>query len=56
MILAINSLLESNHLSLPNDVLLVKFLFYGHETLSVEDSIAVLTATLNYMDKSARFD
>ena len=45
MFLAINPLLESNHLSLPNDVLLVKFLLYGHETLSVQDNTAMLTAT-----------
>ena len=54
--LVINSLLESNRLSLHNDVMLVKFLLYGHETLSVEDNRAVLTATLNYIHKSARFD
>ena len=55
MFLPINPLLESNHLSFHNDVLLDKFLLYGHETL-VEDNTAVLTATLNYIDKSARFD
>ena len=30
--------------------------FMVHETLSMEDNRAVLTATLNYIDKTARFD
>ena len=49
-------ILEANDLDLPNDGSLVKFLLYGHETLSAEQNTAVLTATVNYIHKSTRFD
>ena len=51
----INPILESNDLNLPNDRLLVNFLLYGHDTLSVELNTAVLTA-VNCIHKSTRFD
>ena len=52
----INPILQCNDLNLPNDGSLVKFLLYGHETLSAELNTAVLTATVNYIHKSTRFD
>ena len=52
LFLAINPpLLEANGLSLPNDNLLIQFLLYDDETFSVEENTAVLTATLDYIDK-----
>ena len=56
LFLAISPLLEANGLSFPNDNLLVKFLHSGDETFSVEDNTTVLTAALDYIDKSIRFD
>ena len=53
LFLAISPLLEANGLRLPIDNLLVKFLLYGDETFSVEDNT---TETLDYIDKSTRFD
>lgn len=56
MFQVINPILESNGLCLPNGEVLVKLLLYGHETLSIADNTAVLTATLKYIDKSSRFN
>ena len=52
----INPIVLSNNLRLPNDNLFVKFLLYGHDTLSVGDNTAVLKATLRYIHESTRFD
>ena len=56
MFRVINPILESNGLHLRNDDMLVILLLYGHDTLSVVDNTAVLTASLNYFHKSTRFD
>ena len=52
----INPILESNGLHLPNGGLLMQRLLYGHKTFSVEDNSTVLSATLNYIQNSTRFD
>ena len=51
----INPILVSNGLHLPNDML-VKFLLYGDNTISIDDNKAVLAATLKFILKSTRFD
>ena len=56
MFQVINPILLSNGLRLPNDDLFVKFLLYGHDTLSVDDNTVVLKATLKYIHESTRFD
>ena len=56
MFQVINPILQCNDLNLPNASSHVKFLLYGHETLSAELNTAVLTATVNYIQKSTRFD
>ena len=56
MFQVINPILQCNDLNLLNDGSLVKFLLYGHETLSAELNTAVLTVTVNYIHKSTRFD
>ena len=52
----INPILETKHLELPKHGSLVHFLLYGHANLSVELNTAVLTATITYIHRSARFD
>ena len=56
MFQVINPILHCNDFNLPNDASLVNFLLYGHETLSAEVNTAVLTAIVNYIHKSTRFD
>ena len=56
MFQVINPILQCNDLNLLNDGSLVNFLLYGHETLSTKLNTAVLTATVNYIHKSTRFD
>ena len=56
MLLIINPILAWNDLHLPNDDMLVKFLLYGHESLSFHVNKAVINATLKYIHQSSRFD
>ena len=56
MFLVVNSILEINGLQLTNNNQIVNVLLYGHETLSEANNIAVLSATLMFIDKAARFD
>ena len=51
----INPILISNGLHVPNNML-VKFLLYGDNSISIDDNKAVLTATLKFILKSTRFD
>ena len=56
MFQVLNPILLCNDLKLWNDGSLVNFLLYGHETLSAELNTTVITATVNYIHKSTRFD
>ena len=42
-------------LDMQNDNMLVKFLLYGNDTLSIEENKAVLSATLKFIHQSNRF-
>ena len=52
----INPILVSNNLLLPNDKMVGKFLLYGHEVLSTDENVSVLSATLKYIHDSMRFE
>ena len=51
----INPILESNHVCLTNDML-VSFLLYGNDIISIDENKSVLTATLKFITESTRFD
>ena len=52
----INPSLQLNGLHHLNAKMLGKLLLYGNDTLTVEESKAVLTATLKFIHESTRFD
>ena len=52
----VNIIIESKRLRLPNDELLAKFLLYGHDTLNLDENKSVLTATVQYIHASNRFE
>ena len=51
----INPILESKELVLHDDGQRVKFLLYGHDTLTFNENKGVLSATLKYFHNSKRF-
>ena len=51
----INPILESNHVCLTNDML-VPFLLYGNDIISIDENKSVLIATLKFITESTRFD
>ena len=51
----INPILESNQVCLTNDML-VSFLLYGNDIISIDENKSVLTATLKFITESTRFD
>ena len=56
MFVVINPILEFNGLRFLEDNTFVKFLLYGHETLRADENKVVLSATLQFIHESNRFE
>ena len=55
MMQIINPILEAKNVLIPNDKMFGKFLLYGHETLTNDENVTVIKATLKFIHDSKRF-